>query len=82
MYMNRHHYFFFSLVTPEQCEVTGACVLLTVFDYDTLLSNELEGEAFLDLADVPGLKDDTVTNIPQKRLPLSHPKHNGLYSIS
>ncbi|XP_073464241.1 protein unc-13 homolog D isoform X1 [Aquarana catesbeiana] len=65
------------LVTPEQCEVSGACVLLTVFDHDTLLSNELEGEAFLDLADVPGLKDDTVTNIPQKRLALSHPKHNG-----
>ncbi|KAM5125789.1 protein unc-13 homolog D-like [Mantella aurantiaca] len=68
------------LVTPEQCEIPGACLLITVFDHDTLLSNELEGEAFLGLADVPGLKDDTgdpVTNIPQKRMPLSHPKLNG-----
>ncbi|XP_018417043.1 PREDICTED: protein unc-13 homolog D [Nanorana parkeri] len=68
------------LVAPEQCDIPGACLLVTVFDHDTLLSNELEGEAFLDLADVPGLKDDTgdpVTSIPQKRLPLSHPKLNG-----
>ncbi|XP_063816646.1 protein unc-13 homolog D isoform X2 [Pseudophryne corroboree] len=68
------------LVTLEQCDVPGACLLLTVFDYDTLLSNELEGEAFLPLADVPGLKEeisDTVTIIPQTRLPLSHPKLNG-----
>ncbi|XP_075033914.1 protein unc-13 homolog D isoform X2 [Mixophyes fleayi] len=67
------------LVTLEQCEVPGACLLLTVFDYDTLLSNELEGEAFLPLADVPGLKEeisDAVT-ILQTRLPLSHPKLNG-----
>ncbi|KAG8565702.1 hypothetical protein GDO81_012950 [Engystomops pustulosus] len=68
------------LVTPEQCEVPGACLLLTVFDYDAILSNELEGEAFLSLADVPGLKEQTndpVANIPQTRLALTHPKLNG-----
>ncbi|XP_075435735.1 protein unc-13 homolog D [Ascaphus truei] len=30
------------LVTPEQCAVGGACLLLTVFDYDRLMSNEFE----------------------------------------
>ncbi|XP_075135191.1 protein unc-13 homolog D [Leptodactylus fuscus] len=68
------------LVTPEQCEVPGACLMLTVFDYDAILSNELEGEAFLSLAEVPGLKEETnnaVANIPQTRLALTHPKING-----
>lgn len=69
-----------SLVTPEQCDVPGACLLLTVFDYDAFLSNELEGEAFMSLANVPGLKeetDDPVANIPQTRVALTHPKING-----
>ncbi|XP_075702700.1 protein unc-13 homolog D isoform X2 [Rhinoderma darwinii] len=68
------------LVTPEQCEVLGACLLLTVFDYDSILSNDLEGEAFLSLTDVPGLKEETndaVVNIPQIRVALTHPKING-----
>ncbi|XP_040294742.1 protein unc-13 homolog D isoform X1 [Bufo bufo] len=68
------------LVTPEQCEVPGACLMLTVFDYDAILSNDLEGEAFLPLADVPGLKEktsDPVATIPQIRLALTHPKING-----
>ncbi|XP_069608149.1 protein unc-13 homolog D isoform X1 [Ranitomeya imitator] len=68
------------LVTPEQCEVPGACLLLTVFDYDAILSNELEGEAFLPLLDIPGLKEeinDPVANIPQMRVALTHPKING-----
>lgn len=68
------------LVTPEQCDVPGACLLLTVFDYDAFLSNELEGEAFMSLANVPGLKeetDDPVANIPQTRVALTHPKING-----
>ncbi|KAM9296342.1 protein unc-13 homolog D [Gastrophryne carolinensis] len=68
------------LVTTEQCKVPGACLLLTVFDHDTLMSNDLEGEAFLALADVPGLKNedtDNINNIQQTRLPLTHPKLNG-----
>ncbi|KAM4032915.1 protein unc-13 homolog D isoform 2-T2 [Anomaloglossus baeobatrachus] len=68
------------LVTPEQCEVPGACLLLTVYDYDAILSNELEGEAFLSLKDVPGLKEeinDPLANIPQMRVALTHPKING-----
>ncbi|XP_053309783.1 protein unc-13 homolog D isoform X2 [Spea bombifrons] len=68
------------LVTSGQCEEPGACLLLAVFDYDTFLSNSLEGEAFLALADLPGLQrtelegSDVMVNIPQRRLPLTHPK--------
>ncbi|XP_053565109.1 protein unc-13 homolog D isoform X2 [Bombina bombina] len=71
------------LVTQDQCQVSGACLLLTVFDYDTLLTNDLEGEAFLALADMPGLhgkpqeQGDSMTRVPQKRLPLTHPNSNG-----
>ncbi|XP_006018342.2 protein unc-13 homolog D [Alligator sinensis] len=69
------------LVPPEKCQQEGACLLLTVFDYDTLGANDLEGEAFFPLCNVPGLNKnddevDTVT-VPQTRLPLTHPKPTG-----
>ncbi|XP_029456342.1 protein unc-13 homolog D isoform X2 [Rhinatrema bivittatum] len=68
------------LVSPEQCEQDGACLLLTVFDYDTLLSNDLEGEAFVALHNLPGLKEEDQVDlyrITQTRLPLVHPKPSG-----
>ncbi|KAE8576948.1 hypothetical protein XENTR_v10004378 [Xenopus tropicalis] len=71
------------LVAAEQCKGAGACLLLTVFDYDTLRSNDFEGEAFLALSSLPGLQEKKteegglVANIPQTRLPLIHPKPNG-----
>uniref|UniRef100_A0A8C5R878 Unc-13 homolog D n=1 Tax=Leptobrachium leishanense TaxID=445787 RepID=A0A8C5R878_9ANUR len=70
------------LVTPEQCEVAGSCLLLSVFDQDTFLSTNLVGEAFMSLKDLPGLQkkqDGNVqtTNIPQRRLPLIQPKPQG-----
>ncbi|XP_072098744.1 protein unc-13 homolog D isoform X2 [Mobula birostris] len=70
--------FEFSDVTPEQCRTEGACLLLTVFDHDTLLSDDLEGEAYFPLQDIPGLDstDETITisKVPQTRLALGHPK--------
>ncbi|KAM8946359.1 protein unc-13 homolog D [Pelodytes ibericus] len=71
------------LVNPVQCKVAGACLLLSVFDYDSFLSNHLEGEAFLALADLPGLPNkeqessEHVTKIPQTRLSLTHPIPSG-----
>uniref|UniRef100_UPI00398E5D36 protein unc-13 homolog D isoform X3 n=1 Tax=Pristiophorus japonicus TaxID=55135 RepID=UPI00398E5D36 len=70
--------FEFSNVTPEQCRSVGACLLLTVFDHDTLGSDDLEGEAYFSLQDIPGL-DSTeealnVSKVPQSRLTLGHPK--------
>ncbi|KAJ6660381.1 hypothetical protein lerEdw1_017804 [Lerista edwardsae] len=69
------------LVPPEKCQQDGACLLLTVFDYDTLGANDLEGEAFLPLCKVPGLKEDeeasNPSRVPQTRLPLTHPGTTG-----
>ncbi|XP_071620065.1 protein unc-13 homolog D isoform X2 [Heliangelus exortis] len=66
------------LIPPEKCRQEGACLLLTVFDYDTLGANDLEGEAFLPLCHLPGLdaeKDQAdMGRVPQTRLPLTHPK--------
>ncbi|XP_038633526.1 protein unc-13 homolog D isoform X2 [Scyliorhinus canicula] len=70
--------FEFSDVIPEQCRSKGACLLITVFDHDTLLSDDLEGEAYFSLQDIPGL-DSTeealnISKVPQSRLMLGHPK--------
>ncbi|XP_069728618.1 protein unc-13 homolog D isoform X3 [Phaenicophaeus curvirostris] len=69
------------LVPPEKCRQEGACLLLTVFDYDTLGANDLEGEAFFPLCHLPGLDADEdqvdAGQVPQTRLPLMHPKPTG-----
>ncbi|XP_075759754.1 protein unc-13 homolog D isoform X2 [Pelodiscus sinensis] len=69
------------LVPPEKCQQDGACLLLTVFDYDTVGANDLEGEAFFPLCDVPGLTGEEEVadagRVPQTRLPLMHPKPTG-----
>ncbi|XP_067403881.1 protein unc-13 homolog D [Emydura macquarii macquarii] len=69
------------LVPAEKCQQDGACLLLTVFDYDTLGANDLEGEAFFPLCDVPGLTGDKevadAAQVPQTRLPLTHPTPTG-----
>ncbi|KAL7989439.1 hypothetical protein Chor_012105 [Crotalus horridus] len=65
------------LVPPEKCQQEGACLLLTVFDYDTLGKNDLEGEAFLPLCRVLGLNEPeesiNPSRVPQIRLSLTHP---------
>ncbi|XP_067860496.1 protein unc-13 homolog D [Heptranchias perlo] len=70
--------FEFSNVTLEQCQKEGACLLLTVFDHDTLLSDDLEGEAYFSLQDIPGLDSTeeafSISKVPQSRLSLGHPK--------
>ncbi|KAM6050015.1 protein unc-13 homolog D isoform 3-T3 [Theristicus caerulescens] len=69
------------LIPPEKCRQEGACLLLTVFDYDTLGANDLEGEAFFPLRHLPGLDTDEdqadAGRVPQTRLPLTHPKPTG-----
>lgn len=70
------------LVSPDKCQQDGACLLLTVFDHDTLGTNDLEGEAFLPLCKVPGLKEDeeasNPSRVPQTRLALTHPGTPGI----
>ncbi|TRY60318.1 hypothetical protein DNTS_013653 [Danionella cerebrum] len=65
------------LVSLEQCQSPGACLLLTVLDHDTLRSDDFEGEAFLSLKAVPGIGGGSNNPEPaQIRLPLMHPKPN------
>lgn len=67
-----------SLVPAEPCRKAGACLLLTVLDYDTLGADDLEGEAFLPLCEVPGLSgSEEPGEVPQTRLPLTYPAPNG-----
>ncbi|XP_069849089.1 protein unc-13 homolog D isoform X5 [Dipodomys merriami] len=66
------------LVPAETCTKDGACLLLTVLDHDTLGADDLEGEAFLPLRAVPGLRGcEEAAEAPQTRLPLTYPTHNG-----
>ncbi|XP_037596983.1 protein unc-13 homolog D isoform X1 [Cebus imitator] len=66
------------LVPAEPCRKPGACLLLTVLDYDTLGADDLEGEAFLPLCEVHGLSgSEEPGEVPQTRLPLTYPAPNG-----
>ncbi|XP_062976387.1 protein unc-13 homolog D [Elgaria multicarinata webbii] len=69
------------LASPDKCQQDGACLLLTVFDYDTVGANDLEGEAFLPLCRVLGLNENEETispsRVPQTRLSLTHPGTTG-----
>lgn len=72
-----------SLIPSEKCRQEGACLLLTVFDYDVLGANDLEGEAFLPLCHLHGLDTEEdkadMGRVPQTRLPLTHPKPTGMW---
>ncbi|XP_039595701.1 protein unc-13 homolog D isoform X1 [Polypterus senegalus] len=65
------------LVSQEKLRTQGACLVLTVFDYDLLGSDDFEGEAFLSLRDLPGVGSTLdMGNIHQIRLALMHPVPN------
>lgn len=73
-------------MSVEQCQAAGACLVVTVLDYDTLTTDDFEGEAFLALKAVPGVgggSGERQGHQPdpspaQIRLPLMHPKPNGM----
>lgn len=61
--------------------------MVTVLDHDTLSADDFEGEAFLGLRAIPGVgggRDEDGVNSQleitpaQIRLPLMHPKPNGM----
>ncbi|KAM9837405.1 protein unc-13 homolog D [Aulostomus maculatus] len=74
------------LVSLEQCQAPGACLVVTVLDHDTLRTDDFEGESFLSLKAIPGVagqrdRAEELTLQPdvtpaQIRLPLMHPKPN------
>lgn len=74
------------MVSLDQCLAPGACLVVTVYDHDKLKRDDFQGEAFLALKDVPGVKkvkeEDVVHTEPedkpeQIRLRLMHPKPYG-----
>lgn len=74
------------MVSPDQCLAPGACLVVTVLDHDKLKRDDFEGEAFLALKDIPGVRGIKEENeVPaqpdvkpeQIRLKLMHPKPNG-----
>ncbi|RVE59203.1 hypothetical protein OJAV_G00186240 [Oryzias javanicus] len=69
------------LISLEQCQAPGACLVVTVLDHDTLSADDFEGEAFLSLSEVTGVSEEDPSSQPdaapaQIRLPLMHPKPN------
>ncbi|XP_075889902.1 protein unc-13 homolog D isoform X2 [Nelusetta ayraudi] len=73
------------LVSLDQCQTLGTCLVVTVLDYDTLRTDDFEGEAFLALKGIPGvaggkeavgLSRQPDATPAQIRLPLMHPKPN------
>uniref|UniRef100_A0A3B4WEI8 Unc-13 homolog D n=1 Tax=Seriola lalandi dorsalis TaxID=1841481 RepID=A0A3B4WEI8_SERLL len=73
------------MVSLDQCQAPGACLVVTVLDHDTLRTDDFEGEAFLGLKAIPGVGGgrggDGLSSQPdsppaQIRLPLMHPKPN------
>ncbi|XP_029954450.1 protein unc-13 homolog D [Salarias fasciatus] len=79
------------LISLEQCQVQGACLMVTVLDHDTLRMDDFEGEAFLSLKAIPGVAGGEADGLSlqpdatpaQIRLPLMHPKPNddGILSL-
>jgi hypothetical protein len=48
-------------LNTELCFQPGASIHFTVMDHDLVFSNDFEGEAFLDLNTIPGLRGDLAT---------------------
>lgn len=78
-----------SLVSLDQCQALGTCLVVTVLDHDTLRTDDFEGEAFLALKAIPGVaggrEGGELSKQPdaipaQIRLPLMHPKPNGMWA--
>ena len=68
---------FFSQVLPSQCRHRGAMLVFTVMDHDLVFQNDFGGEAFLPLADVPGVNGEEVSGFDALHvisLALIHPK--------
>ena len=57
----------------------GDMLHFIVMDHDFLLSNDFAGEAYLDLADVPGVRSSASTpqTLRQFNLILMHPESKG-----
>ena len=73
---------FVSDVEPELLKETGACLHLTVMDYDVFSNDDIAGHAYFNLNNIQGLCE-VVTggfgSIPQETCNIFHPKPEGQY---
>ncbi|KAK3090476.1 hypothetical protein FSP39_012170 [Pinctada imbricata] len=68
-------------VTAEQCKRRSAVLVFTVMDHDYVFQNDFAGEAYVSLADIPGVDGEDVTGfeaLSVVTLPLMQPKHKGI----
>ncbi|CAH3143387.1 unnamed protein product [Porites evermanni] len=69
-------------VEPELLKETGACLHLTVMDYDVFSNDDIAGHAYFNLNNIQGLRE-VVTggfgSIPQETCNIFHPKPEGQY---
>lgn len=74
--------FFVSDVDPELLKETGACLHLTVMDYDVFSNDDIAGHAYFNLNNIQGLRE-VVTggfgSTPQETCNIFHPKPEGQY---
>ncbi|XP_033630994.1 protein unc-13 homolog D-like [Asterias rubens] len=66
-------------VTRDQCRHKGACLHLIMYDHDIIKSDDLEGETFVALDDIPGIKkafSHDFSALKSVTLPLLIPEEN------
>lgn len=69
-----------SSVTSQQLKRKGATLVFTVMDHDYVFQNDFAGEAYMDLAEVPGATGEMITGwdaLNIVSLKLMHPKPKG-----
>lgn len=65
-------------VSPEQCKHRGAAIQFVVMDHDFMFQNDIGGEAYLPLSEIPGVSGGEVTGFEALNIlsmPLLHPRH-------
>ncbi|XP_022095596.1 protein unc-13 homolog D-like isoform X2 [Acanthaster planci] len=66
-------------VTKDQCTHRGACLHFIMYDYDVITADDFEGETFLALDDIPGIRkgfDSSYAALNSVPLPLMRPEDN------
>ena len=69
-------------MTRDQCKHKGACLHLIMYDHDIIKSDDLEGETFVALDDIPGIKkafSHDFSALKSVTLPLLIPEENSKY---
>ncbi|XP_022254946.1 BAI1-associated protein 3-like, partial [Limulus polyphemus] len=61
-------------ITADRCKLDGAALCFTVMDHDVVTKNDFEGEVYLPLRNVPGVRDEQEKEPKLMELPLIQPK--------